>query len=219
MDKPELRYEKNVFINCPFDPEFTPLLKRIIFTVVFLGYHPRLALENSDSGEPRLQKILSIIRSSKFSIHDLSRIQATKPKEFYRLNMPFELGMDFASRHCDKNLSDKRFLILSSKSYEYMRALSDINGLDIKNHNDDPEAIVENVRAWFIETIKLKNIESATIINYDYFACNKAIFEDRFLRYRKHFNEHEAEKYAESDVEKLNIAEFTNEVIDYIASK
>jgi len=81
---------KNVFINCPFDSQYTKLLRPILFTVIYLGYNPRIASERSDSGEARFTKIRELISESKFSIHDISRLKAVKKLEYYRLNMPFE---------------------------------------------------------------------------------------------------------------------------------
>jgi len=85
-------FEHNVFINCPFDREYYSLLRPLLFTITYLGFNPRIALESSDSGEMRIEKICALIKSSKYSIHDLSRLKAAKKGEFYRLNMPFELG-------------------------------------------------------------------------------------------------------------------------------
>jgi hypothetical protein len=68
-------FEKNVFINCPFDNDYyIPLLRPLLFTIIYLGYNPRIATESFDSGEIRIQKIGKLIKDSKFSIHDLSRI-------------------------------------------------------------------------------------------------------------------------------------------------
>ena len=50
-------FETNVFINCPFDDDFAPLLQAILFCVITMGFEPRLATERSDSGETRLDKI------------------------------------------------------------------------------------------------------------------------------------------------------------------
>src|ERR1700694_3352516 len=90
--------QKNVFINCPFDSEYASLLRPILFTIAYLGFNPQIASQTADSGEQRINKILSLILKSKFSIHDLSRIRSAKPGEFFRLNMPFELGIDYGCR-------------------------------------------------------------------------------------------------------------------------
>jgi hypothetical protein len=98
MSAPALPFERSVFINCPFDEAYEPILQAILFCVVFLGFYPRIARERNDSAEVRVEKITSLIEASKYSIHDLSRAQAAKKGEFYRLNMPFEYGIDWACR-------------------------------------------------------------------------------------------------------------------------
>jgi len=87
-----MRFNRNVFVNCPFDDEYLPLLRPLLFCLIYLGFSPRIALESLDSGKPRYDKIVLLIQQSKYAVHDLSRLQASKAGEFYRLNMPFELG-------------------------------------------------------------------------------------------------------------------------------
>lgn len=104
-----MAFENNVFANCPFDDQFRPLLRPLLFSIHYLGFTPRIALERLDSAEPRIEKIVEVIEASKYSIHDLSRLRATTVGEFYRLNMPFELGIDFGCRRfkegeCSQNL-------------------------------------------------------------------------------------------------------------------
>ncbi len=142
-------YERNVFINCPFDDKYFDLLQTLVFAICYYGYIPRISLEISDSGQPRLEKIVKLIEESKYSIHDLSRLQSKSANEYYRLNMPFELGIDYGLRKFNKDYSDKRSLILETEQYDYMKAISDINGFDIKNHEDIPVKLIECIRAWF----------------------------------------------------------------------
>lgn len=98
MSNADADFSRNVFVNCPFDSKYVALLRPLLFTLVYLGYVPRIASESLDSGKPRIEKIVELITESKFSIHDLSRLQSLKEGEFYRLNMPFELGIDFGCR-------------------------------------------------------------------------------------------------------------------------
>jgi hypothetical protein len=44
-------YKLNVFINCPFDSSYRPILNAIIFAVQFAGFRPRCALEASNAGD------------------------------------------------------------------------------------------------------------------------------------------------------------------------
>ena len=106
-------YSHNVFINCPFDEAYAPLLEAIAFVVIFAGLVPRLASETNDGAESRIGRIVGLIEDSKYSIHDLSRAQAVSIGEHYRMNMPFELGMDFGCRQFNAaEWGDKRILIL-----------------------------------------------------------------------------------------------------------
>ena len=50
-------FSRNVFINCPFDAKYSKLLRPILFTIIYLGYNPRIASERSDSGEARFSII------------------------------------------------------------------------------------------------------------------------------------------------------------------
>ena len=68
-------YEKNVFINCPFDSAYAPLFQAIVFAIHDAGFRAKCARERFDSSEVRLQKILSLIAGSRLSIHDLSRTE------------------------------------------------------------------------------------------------------------------------------------------------
>ena len=94
----EPQFDRCVFVNCPFDEEYDPILQAILFCIVYLDFIPRLAKGRTDSAESRLDKIKSMIEGSKYSIHDLSRCQAREEGEYYRLNMPFELGIDYGCR-------------------------------------------------------------------------------------------------------------------------
>lgn len=144
-----MEFEKNVFINCPFDSEYLKLLRPLLFTVIYVGLHPRIALETADGGQARMEKILGLIRDSKYSIHDLSRMESTQAGELYRMNMPFELGIDFGCRHFgDDAQRGKKTLILEVHAHRYKAALSDLSGFDIEAHGDEPYRLITAVRHW-----------------------------------------------------------------------
>lgn len=140
-------FNRNVFVNCPFDREYEHILQAILFCLVRFGLTPRTASERSDAGEPRIEKILELVGSSRYSIHDLSRCKATQAAEHYRLKMPFELGVDFGCRHYGgAPLSSKVILILEEEPYRYQAAISDLAGSDIEAHNGDYVTAVRKVR-------------------------------------------------------------------------
>jgi hypothetical protein len=141
-------FETNVFINFPFDNEYKPLLKALVFTIHYLDLKPILS-ETLSSGNIRVNQIKGHIRNSKYGIHDLSRSQPMLLGEFPRFNMPYELGLDVgAAEYGIRRLKTKRALILDTERYHYQRVLSDIAGQDIENHNDNPHTLIIKVRNW-----------------------------------------------------------------------
>ncbi len=144
-------YNKSVFINCPLDNDFAPLLEAMLFCIVRAGLHPRLASEQIEAGKNRLDKILDLIATCKFSVHDLSRAVSKTAGEALRMNMPFELGLDMGRRRApDHETGDKKFLIFESKQYELKRCLSDINGLDVAFHEDDFQLVLKKMRDFLV---------------------------------------------------------------------
>ena len=144
-----MAFDRNVFVNCPFDSDYLRLLRPILFTIIYVGLKPRIALEVTDSGQARLEKIMDLIRQSKYGVHDLSRCEAVKAGELYRLNMPFELGLDFGCRQYGKGrLREKKILILEVQPHRYKAALSDLGGSDIEAHANEPYRVIRSIRGW-----------------------------------------------------------------------
>ena len=144
-------FEKSVFVNCPFDEGFAPILQAMAFCIADLGFVPRLAPENADNAASRLDRIIELIRGSKYGIHDLSRCKSTMAGEFARLNMPFELGLDHGcARFGGGPMASKTILILEDTRYDYQKGLSDISGWDIHAHQGDYIKVVRIVSSWLI---------------------------------------------------------------------
>jgi hypothetical protein len=89
---------RSVFINCPFDPDYKPLLRAACFAVMACGYVPRGALDYSDSGVVRFIEIVAMITECDRSIHDISRVELDRASRLPRFNMPLELGADLGLR-------------------------------------------------------------------------------------------------------------------------
>jgi hypothetical protein len=158
-------FERSVFVNCPFDAGYLPLLRPLVFTILYLRFTPRIASERSDSGESRIDKICSLIRECRYSVHDLSRLRAGEIGEISRMNMPFEFGIEYCCRLFGAApLTEKRCLVLEKDPHEFRKAISDLSGIDIKHHGNEPEGIVRAVRDWFVETVGLRRVHSATRI-------------------------------------------------------
>ncbi|WP_421786961.1 hypothetical protein [Hyphobacterium sp.] len=145
-----MTFETNVFYNCPFDKDYKPILEAVVFCLKYLQLTPLLASQENDGGESRVDKICRLIASAKYGIHDLSRIRAKKRGEIFRLNMPFELGIDFGARRLySEKYGDKSLLILGIEPFRYQAALSDLAGSDIRSHAGRATDAVEEVRNWF----------------------------------------------------------------------
>ena len=158
-------FDRNVFLNCPLDQEYEHILQAILFCLVRFGLTPRIATERSDAGEARIHKILDLIASSRYSIHDLSRCQAHEAGEHYRLNMPFELGMDFGCRHYGTGPhATKVILVLEEQKYRYQAALSDLASSDIEAHFAKYETAVRKVRNWITGLGGFDRIGTARIL-------------------------------------------------------
>jgi hypothetical protein len=146
MRHPE--YERNVFINCPFDDDYAPLFESIVFAINDAGFRSKCARERLDSSQVRLQKIVELISSSRYSIHDLSRTTLDTPNALPRFNMPLELGIDLGCKAFNPDCADKSLLIFDSEQYRFQKFVSDISGQDIHQHGNNAKAAVTRVRDW-----------------------------------------------------------------------
>ncbi|CAN7343515.1 hypothetical protein [Pararhizobium sp. LjRoot238] len=150
-------FHKSVFINCPFDDKYIELLRPLLFTVLYLDMIPRIALERLDAGEARFSKIVELIGACKYGIHDLSRAKAQKRGEYYRMNMPFELGLDIGAKlFGEVQFSDKITLILEEERYRHQATISDLSNADIAVHGNEPEEVVKVVRDWLSHAANLR---------------------------------------------------------------
>ncbi len=142
-----MNFADSIFINCPFDREYSPLFEALVFCISDCGFIPRCGLEEPDSGKVRVRRIHTLIKTSQYSIHDLSRVELTS--DLPRFNMPFELGLDLGCRTFGRGaLRRKRSLILDSDRYRYQRFLSDIAGQDIRPHANSPDKLITEVWNW-----------------------------------------------------------------------
>lgn len=158
-------FEESVFINCPFDEDYESILQALIFCLIRFGLCPRLATERDNAGESRLHKITSLIKASKYSIHDLSRSSAKAAGEKQRMNMPFELGLDFGCmQYGGRRFSDKRILVMEESKHDYDIAISDLSGSDIATHNGDYVVAIRKVRNWLVTQGFDANLAASRIV-------------------------------------------------------
>ena len=159
------RFADSVFINCPFDKDYWPLLEAIVFCVLDCGFTPRSALEASDAGEARINKICRLVGQSQYGIHDISRIELGAESLLPRFNMPFELGLDFGAKTFGTTQQKrKQLLVLDAKPYRYQASISDIAGQDIRVHNNSPDEVINVVRHWLMAASRRRNVPPVSAI-------------------------------------------------------
>jgi hypothetical protein len=192
-------FDRSLFINCPFDPEYLPLLQSLIFTVLECGLEPRLALDGADSGEARMHKIRNLIRSCRFSIHDISRIEPLRGGDLPRFNMPFELGLDLGCRYYGSGwLGSKQSLVLERERYRYQKVLSDISGNDTRAHGGDPETLMIEVRNWLKVATRLKLPSGSSLVErYGFFRVDLVGIFQRMRYFRRDIESMEVVEYIE----------------------
>jgi len=143
------RYNENVFVNCPFDPEYQRLFEALVFAVLDCGFVPRCALEIDDASQVRIEKIMDIIAECRLGIHDISRTELDGTPALPRFNMPLELGIFLgAKRYGAPNQQKKLCLVLDRESFRYQRFCSDIAGQDVRSHAGTPGEIIKVIRDW-----------------------------------------------------------------------
>lgn len=154
---------KNIFINCPFDTDYQPLLRAMVFAIQACGFKARCALEDEDSGELRILKILRVINECRLGIHDLSRTELNPITQLPRFNMPFELGLDFAHRYAKKQ-RDKSLLILDREAFRYQMFISDLAGVDIKAHQNIPRKLIQIINDWLRSQTGVATLPGASAV-------------------------------------------------------
>ena len=163
-------YGRQVFLNCPFDDGYRSIYEAVIFAVLSCGFVVRCAREREDSSEPRISKILEIIRASQYGIHDISRVNLDSVNGLPRFNMPLELGLFLGAKGFgDGRQKNKHCLILDTEEYRYQKFVSDIAGQDIRPHGDNPGKAVAATRNW-LATISRRKLPGATELNRMYAA-------------------------------------------------
>ena len=137
---------KDVFINCPFDDDYQPVFRAVVFAIHACGLNPRRALEIDDGAEVRVEKIIRIMRGCPLSVYDISRTALDRSSKLPRFNMPFELGLYLGLA---RGSGRKRpSLILDTERYRYQQFISDIAGQDIRAHASDPLRAITHIRDW-----------------------------------------------------------------------
>ena len=134
-----------VFLNIPYDDRFKNLLLAYIAGICAFGFSPRATLE-IPFGKRRLERIRTLIESSQYSIHDLSRVllDRTAPRT-PRFNMPFELGLTLGI-----NDPQHSWIVCESKPHRIKKSLSDLDGTDAYIHEGTVRGVFRELCNAFV---------------------------------------------------------------------
>jgi hypothetical protein len=169
-------YTNNVFINCPFDDAFDDMFHAMVFAIFDCGFIARCAKEESNSADVRIEKIINIIKQSKYGIHDISRTELCTKTKLPRFNMPLELGIFLGARkYGDSKQKQKVCLILDKSAHRYEKYISDIKGQDISAHSNKITKSVELVSNWLRNCTRRRTIPGGKEISRRYKLFSKEL--------------------------------------------
>jgi hypothetical protein len=132
----------------PYDAAFENLLLAYIAAISAYGFSPRATLE-IPFGQRRLDRILTLIRQSQYSIHDLSRVQLDrKSPRTPRFNMPFELGLTVALERTAH--PDHSWIVCETVLRRVNKSLSDLDGTDAYIHGGTIKGVFREMGNAFV---------------------------------------------------------------------
>ena len=135
----------DVFLNVPYDECFENLFLAYIAGISAFGFAPRATLEIPFS-QRRLERIVSLIASSQYSVHDMSRVELdrTAPRT-PRFNMPFELGLTVG-------LGKQAWIVCETQRHRIKKSLSDLDGTDVYIHDGTVRGVFRELCNAFVRT-------------------------------------------------------------------
>lgn len=139
---------KAVFLNILYDQEFEKLCFAYVAGIYQLGLIPFIT-SGVPGGERRLDRILALIQSCRYSIHDLSRVELSRsPPATPRFNMPLELGLTitWAKLHPKRHT----WFLWESEPRRIQKSMSDLDGTDTYIHKGSVEGVLSEIRNAFV---------------------------------------------------------------------
>jgi hypothetical protein len=139
---------RQVFLNVPYDHQFEHLYLAYLAGVSAFGLVPRATLE-IPGGERRLDRISALVRSCRYSLHDLSRVELdlTRPVT-PRFNMPFELGLAVAWQKMGRQ--HHTWFVFEAKVRRAQKSLSDLSGTDVYIHHGKVRGVLRELCNAFV---------------------------------------------------------------------
>jgi hypothetical protein len=155
--RPASKSDDLVFLNVPYDSLFVPPFLAYVCGISAFGLIPRATLE-LQGGTRRLDRIVSLIESCRYSIHDMSRVELdTTPPPTPRFNMPFELGLSVL--HASRNRRNHTWFLFESVSWRIQKSLSDLNGTDPYIHDGTVDGVFRELAKAFVRADRRPSVK------------------------------------------------------------
>jgi hypothetical protein len=149
--------EDFVFLNVPYDRLFVPPFLAYVCGICAFGLIPRATLE-LQGGTRRLDRIVSLIESCRYSIHDMSRVELdTTPPPTPRFNMPFELGLSVL--HARRDRRTHTWFLFESVNWRIQKSLSDLNGTDPYIHDGTVDGVFRELAKAFVRADRQPSVQ------------------------------------------------------------
>lgn len=138
--------QQAVFLNIPYDPQFSRLFLAYITAVCAMRFVPRATV--GITGTRRLDRIAKLIETCSYSIHDLSRVQLDRnAPRTPRFNMPFELGLAVAWARSDRH---HKWFVFEAVNRRVAKSLSDLDGTDPYIHRGTVRGVMREICNAFV---------------------------------------------------------------------
>lgn len=154
---------RHVFLNVPYDHQFEDLYLAYLAGISAFGLVPRATLE-IPGGERRLDRISSLVRSCRYSLHDLSRVELDiRRPATPRFNMPFELGLAVAWQKIGRQRHT--WFVFESKLRRAEKSLSDLSGTDVYIHNGKVRGVLRELCNAFVRIARQPTVRQMAAIH------------------------------------------------------
>jgi hypothetical protein len=151
-----------VFLNIPYDEQFTQLFLAYVIGIRAYGLIPRATLE-IPGGARRLDRIASLIRVVRILSIDLSRVELDPaPPPTPRFNMPFELGLAVAFHW--RRSAKHTWFVLETEKWRIQKSLSDLNGTDVYAHGGTAEGVFRELAKAFVRLSRQPTVKQLRTI-------------------------------------------------------
>jgi hypothetical protein len=152
----------SVFLNIPYDAAFENLFLAYIAGISAFGFTPRATLEIPFGGR-RLDRILGLIFQSRYSIHDLSRVQLDRnAPRTPRFNMPFELGLTVAL--AQSSHPSHSWIACETMPHRIKKSLSDLDGTDPYIHGGTVAGVFRELGNAFVGNSRQPSVKEMAAI-------------------------------------------------------